>query len=89
MNFLENALRLWKSTNTSGTMVTDEWQMYAIEHPNIDKNRFLHMDTWRTPQLNVTRAEQQLSSLRHPFQLFSPVKAAQETVEKFSESFFL
>ena len=83
MNFLENAVRLWKSTNTtSRAMVVDEWKMYAIEHPNIDKNRF---DT--TPELNITMADQQLSSLRHPFQLFSPVKAAQETVKNFQKAF--
>ena len=54
--------------------------MYAIEHPNIDINRFHSYPT--SPILKAVDADNTLSALRDPLQVFAPVKAAQEIVER-------
>ena len=58
--------------------------MYAIENPNIDTNRFQFYPM--SPQLNAVAANETLSRLRNPLQVFAPVRAAQDILEIIFES---
>ena len=59
--------------------------MYAIEHPNVDMSHFFPklprptFDTFKNLmhlKFNAKAANNQLDALKHPFKLFSPVRAA-------------
>ena len=60
--------------------------MLAIEHPNVDTNRFHSYPT--SPQLVFHKAQNSLDSLRDPLQVFAPVQAAQDIVKKCLNEYF-
>ena len=61
------------------------WNIFPIEHPNVDMTRFTNyvdpktgtVATRYAPELNVEKAFDELKKLQNPFMTFAPVRASQ------------
>ena len=73
--FLENAVKLWKSTTENG-----DWNLSLIEHPDIDTSLFHAYPS--SPRFDALNTNTSLSKLRDPLGVFAPVRAAQDKVEE-------
>ena len=62
----------------------DDWEMSAIEHPNVDMNHFTTKPPRSTPKFKAEAAQKNLDSLYHPFKIFSPVRSATECGRNFT-----